>query len=128
MYRNTLIVYHAFMKIRTVYFKVSDMQKAVAFWKGFLRIEPHKTSDSWHEFMIGELRLGILLAESSDRYSGSNCVPVFEFADDEVGIFIDKAKRLGATVIIDGMNDPNLLSVVFEDPSGNEFEVSKFHD
>lgn len=31
------------MKIRTIYFKVTDMPKAVAFWQSFLGIEPHKT-------------------------------------------------------------------------------------
>ncbi len=31
------------MKNRTICFKVKDMEKAVAFWKGFLDIESHKT-------------------------------------------------------------------------------------
>jgi catechol 2,3-dioxygenase-like lactoylglutathione lyase family enzyme len=116
------------MKIRTVYFKVSDMQKAVAFWKSFLEIEPHKTSERWHEFMVGTLRLGLLLADPADVYSGSNCVPVFEFLDNEMVKYVERAKSLGAAMIIDGLDDPNLLSVVFADPFGNEFEVSKFHN
>ncbi len=39
-----------------------------------------------------------------------------------------KLKNLGATVIVNGLNDPNLLSIVFADPWGNEFELSRFHD
>lgn len=114
------------MKIRTVYFKVSDMPKAVTFWQGLLQIKPHKAFDSWHEFMCGTLRLGFLL--SDEKMSGSNCVPVFEFPDAEVQAYIDRAKTLGATTIVDGLNDPNLKSYVMADPCGNEFELSKFHD
>lgn len=116
------------MKIRTIYFKVKDMEKAVAFWKGFLGIEPHKQFDEWHEFMAGNVRLGLLLNDFEDKFSGCNCVPVFEFTDDELDTYIQRAKELGAKVVLDGLNDPNLLSVVFADPFGNEFEVSKFHD
>lgn len=116
------------MKIRTIYFKVSDMQKAVAFWQSFLGIKPHKTFDQWHEFMVNGLRLGLLLNDFGDQFSGSNCVPVFEFKDDEVLAWIEKAKSLGAQVIVNGLSDPKLQSVVFKDPFQNEFEVSKFHD
>jgi len=116
------------MKIRTIYFKVTDMGKAVAFWQEFLGVAPHKTSDRWHEFMVGNIRLGLLLNDFNDKLSGCNCVPVFEFADDELHTYIERAKKLGAKVTLDGLDDPNLLSIVFSDPFGNEFEVSKFHD
>jgi predicted enzyme related to lactoylglutathione lyase len=116
------------MKIRTIYFKVTDMSKAVDFWQQLLDVKPHKTFSEWHEFMVKNLRLGLLLAEPDDKYSGSNCVPVFEFSDDELTRYIERAKVLGAKVIVDGLNDPNLLSIVFSDPFGNEFELSKFHD
>jgi len=78
-------------------------------------------------FMTENIRLGLLLNDFNDKYTGSNCVPVFELPDDEVMQYVDRAKQLGATVIEDGLNDPELLSVVFADPFGNEFEVSKFH-
>ena len=116
------------MKIRTIYFKVSDMQKAVKFWKSFLEIKPHKTSPRWHEFMIGNVRLGLLLNDFGDRFKGSTCVPVFEFDDAELKKYTDRAKKLRAKIIIDGLEDPNLKSIVFADPFGNEFELSKFHD
>lgn len=116
------------MKIRTIYLKVTDMKKAVDFWKEFLEIEPHKASPKWHEFIVGNLRFGLLLNDFGDKYAGSNCVPVFEFRDKEILKYIKKAKSLGAKVIVDGLKNPNLLSVVFIDTLGNEFEVSKFHD
>ena len=116
------------MKIRTVYFKVHDMQQAVAFWQEFLEIKPHKQFDEWHEFMVGNLRLGLLKDLEGDAHSGCNCVPVFEFPDDEVLMYCTRAIQLGALLIVDGLNDPNLRSMVLRDPCGNEFEVSKFHD
>lgn len=116
------------MKIRTVYFKVADMDRAVNFWSGLLHIEPHKASPKWYEFMIGSLRLGLLLNDFGGVYSGSNCVPVWEFGDDELFEYIERAKTLGATVLVDGLDNPNLKSVVFADPFGNEFELSRFHD
>jgi predicted enzyme related to lactoylglutathione lyase len=114
------------MKIRTIYFKVSDMKKAVEFWEQFLGIKPHKTFDEWHEFMLENIRLGLLL-HTEDKTKGSNCVPVFEFKDEEVLSYVEKAKRLGATEIFNGLEDPDILSITFADPWGNEFEVSKFH-
>ncbi len=116
------------MKIRTIYFKVDNMDSAVRFWKSLLEIEPHKTFPQWHEFMVGNMRLGLLLNDFSDKFSGCNCVPVFEFNDSELPKIIDRAKRLGAKIILDGLDDPEIRSVVFADPFGNEFELSKFHD
>jgi catechol 2,3-dioxygenase-like lactoylglutathione lyase family enzyme len=116
------------MKIRTVYFKVTDMQMAVTFWRELLQIEPHKATPSWHEFMVGSLRLGLLLNDFGDAYTGSNCVPVWEFDDEQLPLYVERAVALGATVILDGRDDPRLRSVVFKDPCGNEFELSRFHD
>jgi catechol 2,3-dioxygenase-like lactoylglutathione lyase family enzyme len=116
------------MKIRTIYLKVTDMPKAVAFWQSFLGIEPHKKFDSWHEFMADNIRFGLLLNDYGDQYTGSNCIPVFEFTDEEVLQYVERAKQLGAKIIQEGLDDPDLRSVVCADPFGNEFEISKFHD
>jgi hypothetical protein len=115
------------MKIRTVYFKVNDMKEAATFWTAFLDMAPIKTFDKYHEWKIGSLNLGLVLNDFGDSWSGCNCVPVFEFADDEVLSRVDKAKALGAKEILNALEDPNLLSVIVADPWGNEFEISKFH-
>ncbi len=116
------------MKIRTVYFKVDNMKKAVKFWKSLLGIKLNKESKKWCEFKIKDVRFGLLLNDFGDKYSGSNCVPVFEFDDNEIHKYIEKAKKLGAKVIVDGLKDKSLKGVVFSDPFGNEFEICKFHD
>lgn len=116
------------MKIRTIYFKTNNMKELITFWKNLLEIELNKESEEWCELKISNIRLGFLLNNFDDKYSGSNCVPVFEFDDKEIHKYIERAKKLGAKMIIDGLNDPNLKSVVFSDPFGNEFEISIFHD
>jgi hypothetical protein len=103
------------------------MQKAAKFWTEFLQMAPVKTFDTYHEWRIQELNLGLALNDFGDIWSGSNCVPVFEFGDEEVLLWVEKAQSLGAKVILDALDDPELLSVVMEDPWGNQFEVSKFH-
>ncbi len=114
------------MKVRTIYFKSDNLSEAKYFWSSFLEIKPHKDTKKWVEFKLENINLGIWPNES-DEWKGSNCVPVFEFKDDEIGIFIDKAKSLGAQIILDELENPEILSIIFKDPWGNEFEVSKFH-
>ena len=115
-------------KIRTVYFKVSEMDKAVAFWQPLLGLSPVKAGTKYSEFRVDNINLGLVLNDFGDKFEGANCVPVFEFADDELPAYIEKAKSLGGTVILDGLSDPHLLSIIVADPWGNEFELSKFHD
>ncbi len=116
------------MKIRTIYLKSNNLEAAKSFWSELIGLEPNKNTESWVEFKLDNINLGIWPNDGNDSWSGSNTVPVFEFQDHEIQKYIDKAKDLGATVIIDGLNNTNLLSIVFSDPWGNEFEISKFHD
>ncbi len=116
------------MKLRTVYFKISNMQEAVDFWQQFLEMNPVKNGKKYSEFKLSNINLGLVLNDFGDQFSGSNCCPVFEFSDEEVMTYIERAKKLGATVVVDGLNDENIRGVVFRDSFGNEFEVTKFHD
>lgn len=77
--------------------------------------------------MLENIRFALLL-DTDDAVKGSNSVPVFEFADDAVMGAVEKAESLGAKIVVDGLKDPDLLSIVFSDPCGNEFEVSTFHE
>lgn len=116
------------MKIRTLYFKVADVKAAADFWAALLDMQPHKDFETWKEFMCGNIRLGLLSADGlGDPVQGSGCVPVFEFDDDALPAYITRAKSLGATVVVDGLEDDNMKSIVFRDPFGHEFELSRFH-
>ena len=116
------------MKIRTIYFKIYDMPAAVRFWATLLQLQPHKHTPQWAEFWCGNVRLGLLLNDFGDVVQGAGCVPVFEFTDDVLPDYLHRAKILGAQVVMDGLNDPQLRSIVFRCPFGHEFELSKFHD
>lgn len=116
------------MKIRTVYFKVSDIDKARLYWQALLKLDPVKSTAKYCEFRVENINLGLVLNDFGDKFEGANCVPVFEFSDAELSGYTERAKSLGSTVILDGLDDPHLLSVIFADPWGNEFELSKFHD
>lgn len=116
------------MKIRTVYFKIPDMPKAVHFWRQFLGMEPIKNFEKHSEFKVSNINLGLVLNDFGDTFTGANCAVVFEFGDNEVLEFIERAKNLGATVVLDALHDKNIKGVIFRDPFGNEFEVTRFHD
>ena len=119
------------MKVRTVYFKVRKLEDAAAFWRAFLGTPPTKSFPEWIEFRVGDLNLGLLRAEGSDRGSaGSPCLPVFELPDAEVEGCIRRARDLGATVLLEGEDHPDYprTAAVLRDPFGNEFEVTNLHE
>ena len=58
------------MKIRTVYLKVGNMGEAVSFWQQVLERAPHRQSEKWTEFAVGEVRLGLLLNDFGDPFDG----------------------------------------------------------
>src|SRR5690349_18424184 len=111
------------MKLRTVYFKVPDMQEAIKFYSAFLEIEPHKNSAVWTEYQIGEVRFGLLATTGATLTNQSHCVPVFEFEENEIMRRVDAVTTLGARIIADGLDDPGVQSMTLADPFGNEFEV-----
>ena len=115
------------MKIRTAYFKVTDMTGAVGFWSALLQRQPVKQSERWSEFLIGETRLGLLLNDFGETLRGSGCVPVFEFDASELAAVIERAQALGATVVLDGLTDPRMKAIVLAGPGGHEFELCAGH-
>lgn len=115
------------MRIRTIYFKVRSMAAPRAFWSAFLNAAPTKDFEEWCEFRVGDVRFALLVLDGSEP--GGGCVPVFEFADaDAVRREVDRATALGASVVLDGLADPEVQSVVLDDPVGNQFELTKVHD
>lgn len=113
------------IKIRTVYFKSKDIKKLAKFWESFLGFAPHKNFDGWIEFKCANINLGLL--ELDEEIKNASCVPVFELADSEVAVWIDRARKAGAKEVFNELENPDILSIGFKDPDGNEFEVSKFH-
>ncbi|CAE6701706.1 hypothetical protein R69658_03344 [Paraburkholderia aspalathi] len=116
------------MRIRTTYLKVKDMERAATFWESLLERSPTRKSERWTEFLLGEVRFGLLLNDFGDEFVGSGCVPVFEFDASALHTFLSRAKALGATVVLDGLNDETMKSIVLASPDGHEFELCTCHD
>jgi catechol 2,3-dioxygenase-like lactoylglutathione lyase family enzyme len=115
------------MKLRTIYLKVNDMNTSVSFWQQVLESVPHRKSARWTEFMLGDFRLGLLLNDFGDEFNGSGSVPVFEFSDEALCAFLNRAKANGATVVLDGLADEAMKSIVLCSPDGHEFELCSCH-
>ena len=117
------------MKIKNVYFKVTDMEKSVAFWSGFLSTQPFKRSKYWSEFKCDGTNLALLWMDGfvpgADLCS---MVPVFEFQDHQLESQKDLALSLGAKVFIDIKDHPDKKSYVLTDPNGHEFEITVCHE
>lgn len=104
------------------------MEAARTFWQALLNLTPHKIGARYSEFKLANINLGLLFNEMNDQWTGTNCVPVFEFADQELPYYVELAKSLGANVVFDGLDNPHIQSIVMADLWGNEFELSRFHD
>lgn len=111
------------MRIRSVYFKVADMNAELAFWQAFLEREPLKRGSHWSEFMVGETRLGMLLNDFGEELQGCAAVPVFELAPEQLAAAVSRAKAAGATVVLDGLGNPQMNAIVLASSGGHEFEL-----
>jgi hypothetical protein len=92
--------------------------------------EPLKSSAHWSEFLVGSTRVGFLLNDFGEQLVGCSSVPVFEVDDGEMTATIACAKHAGATVVLDGLGNPKMNSIVLASPGGHEFELCncKAHD
>jgi len=111
------------MRVRSNYFKVEDMAAEVSFWRSLLQLEPIKSSAHWSEFMIGNSRLGFLLNDFGEKLAGCSSVPVLELDEGSMESTIARAKDAGATVVLDGLSNPKMNSIVLASPGGHEFEL-----
>jgi hypothetical protein len=70
----------------------------------------------------------LLLNDFGDEFAGSGCVPVFEFDISDLHTFVERAKALGAKVVLDALNIETMQSVVLSDSEGHEFELCSCHN
>ncbi len=110
------------MRVRSNYFKVLNMESEVAFWRALLQMEPIKSSPHWSEFMVGSTHIGFLLNDFGDKLVGCSCVPVLEVNEGTMDAAVLRAKEAGATLVLHGLSNPKMNSIVLASPGGNEFE------
>jgi Glyoxalase-like domain len=118
------------MRLRSTYFKVKDMQAETAFWRALLAQEPSKAGTHWTEFLVAGQRIGFLLNDFGEDLVGCNCVPVLEVDEGTMASTVLRAKQAGAAVVLDGLSNPKMNSIVLASPGGHEFELCncKAHD
>lgn len=118
------------IRARTFYYKVLDMKAVVAWWKNFLQIDPHKSFDEYSEFKLNDFRIGFVLNSFDDKHEGNRGTIMFECeTEDVLKSYIQRAQDSAAVLVSDNLVDPDLRSMIFTDPFGNEFEIGNLnHD
>ena len=111
------------MRVRSSYFKVKEMNAEVNFWRVLLGFEPTKSTSHWSEFLIAEQRIGFLLNDFGEELVGCSSVLVLEVEEGAMEATIARAKIAGAVVVLDGLSNPRMNSIVLASPGGHEFEL-----
>ncbi len=99
------------------------MQAEIEFWRALLEQDPAKTSPHWSEFIVAGQRIGLLLNDFGEELVGCSSVPVLEVDEGTMEATIIRAKSSGAVVILDGLSNPKMNSIVLASPGGHEFEL-----
>ena len=99
------------------------MEAEVNFWRTLLELEPTKSSTHWSEFLVAGQRLGFLLNDFGEDLVGCSSVPVLEVDEGAMPATLIRAKAAGAAVVLDGLSDPKMNSIVLASPGGHEFEL-----
>ena len=99
------------------------MQAEVDFWQALLELAPSKSSSHWSEFLISGQRVGFLLNDFGEELIGCSSVPVLEVDEGTMEATVTRAKGAGASVVLDGLNNPKMNSIVLASPGGHEFEL-----
>ena len=99
------------------------MKAEVDFWRALLELEPTKSTSHWSEFLVAGQRLGFLLNDFGEELVGCSCVPVLEVDVGAMEATVARAKGAGAVVVLDGLSDPKMNSIVLASPGGHEFEL-----
>jgi len=105
-----------------VYVAVTDMPRAVQFYRTIFQSEPTLVSDRFSAFRIGDAQFGLMhkTAYAYPLTVGNNCIPDFEVANIE-------AEHQRITLLASTIT--NILPVgpfrlfMFADPDGNVIEV-----
>ena len=111
------------LRVRSYYFKVKDMDAEVRFWQTLLEVEPVKSGPRWSEFLIAGQRIGFLMNDFGEQIAGCSSVPVLEVIQDGMDCTVDRARRAGAVVVLDGLSDSAMRPIVLASPGGHEFEL-----
>jgi predicted enzyme related to lactoylglutathione lyase len=119
------------MKITEVAFfayAVSDIQKARAFYEGFLGLKPNSDYDgsgnpNWVEYDIGPVTLGVGCAPGMFDPSTKGASAALEVEDFEAALAAVKSKNI--PIVMGPHEFPSCRMVMVADPDGNRVALHK---
>jgi len=105
-----------------MYVAVTDMARAVAFYRHVFRLEPIRESDRYTAFAVGGVVFGLFNAAfyAQPLTLGNNCIPNVRV--DDLDAEYERIKPL-ASKITDGIQHAGPFRLfMFADPDGNVLE------
>lgn len=105
--------------ISALWLPVSDMQRAVAFYRDSLGLQVLEQHDDWSEVTAGDQRIGLNASESPVGEGGA----VIAFAVDDIEATIKQLKDEGVEFSGELSEHPWGQIAPFKDPDGNDLQV-----
>lgn len=120
MGRNTMIT-----GVQDVYYTVRDMNRAVAFYRDVLGLQPVYVSEHWSAFDVGGVRLGLHLGEGEPppgRADGAGGA-VVTFRVPDLRAAVERLRGLGVVFLGDLLEETYGALIACRDPDGNVFKL-----
>jgi predicted enzyme related to lactoylglutathione lyase len=105
--------------ISAIWLPVSDMQRAVAFYRDKLGLDVLEHGGDWSEVTAGDQRIGLNAAESPAGQGGA----VIAFAVDDIEATVDQLKGQGVDFSGELSEHPWGQIAPFKDPDGNDLQI-----
>jgi predicted enzyme related to lactoylglutathione lyase len=105
--------------ISAIWLPVTDMQRAVAFYRDSLGLDVLEHGGDWSEVTAGDQRIGLNASESPAGQGGA----VIAFAVDDIDATVDQLKGQGVTFSGELSDHPWGQIAPFKDPDGNDLQV-----
>lgn len=115
--------------LSSVYVGVEEMDRALAFYRELLGVEPVQAEERFSTFSFGAVDFGLYNAgyDGFDRSIGDNCVPNFEA--DDVEAAYDRIADLAPEMVHDEVQTfGDYHTFHFRDTEGNQIEVFSVDD
>jgi predicted enzyme related to lactoylglutathione lyase len=108
-----------------VFYHVSDLDKAVAFYRDTLGLDTISQMDGWAEFDARPLALAIGTMEPERAGAGGGAVAL---AVPDVQAAVAELRAKGVTIVQDTMHSPVCDVAAIADPDGNRLYLHRRHD
>ncbi|WKZ79204.1 MAG: VOC family protein [Fimbriimonadaceae bacterium] len=110
-------------RVNVVFCFVTDMPRAVSFYRSLMETEPAFESSHWTEFFAGGLRVALHLSspESTAKSGPTGWVPCFEC--DDLRLLRERVEAAGVRFEREFHDTPSGAILAFADPDGNPLQA-----